>query len=271
MANPMYRRIADDLRLQIECGELGPGARLPAEPALQQRFGASRNTVRDAVKWLITRGLVETRPGQGTFVVEKTDPFVTSLASGSVLDESPEATVPRVEILQAGSAVAAGLQIPRGATVVSRHQRLFVDGAPYSLQTTFYPMRLVEQGATELIQAEDMTSGAVRYLEEQLGIQQAGWQDRITLRAPHAEEAAFFGLEEDGRTAVFETLRTGYDESGLPLRLTVTVYASDRNEFVVFAGKTPARAASAPGTHAGLFRETTCLNPCTGRSPRICA
>ena len=268
MANPMYRRIADDLRLQIESAELGPGARLPAEPALQQRYGASRNTVRDAVKWLITRGLVETRPGQGTFVVEKADPFVTSLASGSVLDESPEATVPRVEILQAGSAVAAELQIPQGATVVSRHQRRSIDGAPYSLQTTFYPMRLVEQGATDLIQAEDMASGAVRYLEEQLGIQQAGWQDRITVRSPDAAEAAFFGLEEDGRTAVFETLRTGYDASGLPLRLTATVYASDRNQFVVFAGKTPARPA--PGTDTGLFRETTCLNPCTGRSPRIC-
>jgi GntR family transcriptional regulator len=271
MANPMYRRIADDLRLQIESGELEPGARLPAEPALQQRYGASRNTVRDAVRWLITRGLVETRPGQGTFVVEKIDPFVTSLVSGSVLDEMPEATVPRVEIMQAGAAVAAELQIPRGASVVSRHQRRFIDGAPYSLQTTFYPMRLVEQGATDLIQAQDMTSGAVRYLEEELGIQQAGWQDRITVRSPHAEEAAFFGLEEDGRTGVFETLRTGYDESGLPLRLTATVYAADRNEFVVFAGRTPARPAPAPGADAGLFRETSCLNPCTGRSQRISA
>jgi DNA-binding GntR family transcriptional regulator len=54
MANPMYRQIAEDLR----------------------EHDASRNTVRDAVKWLTSLGLVETRPGQGTFVVDDIDPFV---------------------------------------------------------------------------------------------------------------------------------------------------------------------------------------------------
>ena len=71
MADPMYRQIAEDLRQQIESGELAPGAQLPTELELREQYDASRNTVRDAIKWLITRGLVETRPGQGTFVVEK--------------------------------------------------------------------------------------------------------------------------------------------------------------------------------------------------------
>ena len=79
MADPMYRQIADDLRRQIETGELAPGAQLRTELELREKYEASRNTVRDAIKWLITRGLVETRPGQGTFVVEKMIPFVTTL------------------------------------------------------------------------------------------------------------------------------------------------------------------------------------------------
>src|ERR1700694_3603497 len=79
MADPMYRQIADDLRLQIEEGSLPPGHQLRTELELREKYNASRNTVRDAVKWLITRGLVETRPGQGTFVVEKIYPFVTTL------------------------------------------------------------------------------------------------------------------------------------------------------------------------------------------------
>ncbi len=79
MVDPMYRQIADDLRRQIEAGELAPGAQLRTELELREKYDASRNTVRDAVKWLITRGLVETRPGQGTYVVEKISPFVTTL------------------------------------------------------------------------------------------------------------------------------------------------------------------------------------------------
>ena len=71
MADPMYRRIADDLREQIESGELEPGQQLRTEFELREHYKASRNTVRDAIKWLTTLGLVETRPGQGTFVVER--------------------------------------------------------------------------------------------------------------------------------------------------------------------------------------------------------
>src|SRR5580698_6575182 len=79
MVDPMYRRIAEDLRRQIESGELPSGAQLPTELELREQYEASRNTIRDAIKWLTALGLVETRPGQGTFVVEKIDPFVTTL------------------------------------------------------------------------------------------------------------------------------------------------------------------------------------------------
>ena len=79
MADPIHRRIADDLREQIECGQLQPGQQLPTEIELQEHYEASRNTVRDAIKSLTSLGLVETRPGQGTFVVKKAEPFFTTL------------------------------------------------------------------------------------------------------------------------------------------------------------------------------------------------
>ena len=81
MPEPMYRHIAEDLRAQIESGALARGSQLPTELELRERYEASRNTVRDAMKWLMNLGLVETRPGQGTFVVEKIDPFVTTLVT----------------------------------------------------------------------------------------------------------------------------------------------------------------------------------------------
>ncbi len=82
MPDPMWRQIAEDLRQKIESGELGSGdVALPTELELRETYNASRNTVRDAVKWLATRGLVVTRAGKGTFVARQPDPFVTRLSS----------------------------------------------------------------------------------------------------------------------------------------------------------------------------------------------
>ena len=79
MAEPMYRQIAEDLRRRIEAGELKRGSQLPTEIDLRELYDTSRNTVRDAIKWLSIRGLVETRPGQGTFVTQRITPSVTTL------------------------------------------------------------------------------------------------------------------------------------------------------------------------------------------------
>lgn len=80
MAEPMYRQIAEDLRARIETGEIAPGEQLPTELELRDQYSASRNTIRDAIKFLATRGLVETKPGQGTFAVQLIDPIVTTLS-----------------------------------------------------------------------------------------------------------------------------------------------------------------------------------------------
>ena len=61
MANPMYRQIAEELREQIESGVLRSGQQLKTELELRETYDASRNTVRDAIKWL-----AEFRPGRDT-------------------------------------------------------------------------------------------------------------------------------------------------------------------------------------------------------------
>ena len=50
---PRYQEIADELRQQIESGELPRDSQLPTEAELQRKFSAARNTVREAVKLLI--------------------------------------------------------------------------------------------------------------------------------------------------------------------------------------------------------------------------
>jgi GntR family transcriptional regulator len=65
---PIYQRISDDLEARIVSGALLPGERFPSERQLSEEHGASRMTVRQALRTLAERGLVETRNGLGTFV-----------------------------------------------------------------------------------------------------------------------------------------------------------------------------------------------------------
>lgn len=262
MASPMYRQIAEDVREQITSGKLKPGQQIPTEIELRRRYDASRNTVRDAIKWLMSLGMVETRPGQGTFVVKKIVPFVTALTTadpggpgddsivvpaaryGEVEESEPgerefTSSEPQVEIQKASTSVASQLRIAEGSQVISRHQKRYIDGTPWSMQTSFYPMGFALNGADLLLRAENIEVGTVRYLTESLGLQQSGYRDWIAVRSPDAPEAAFFSLPPDGRTSVFEIFRTAFDQTKRPIRLTITVFPADRNQFIVNVGDVP--------------------------------
>lgn len=264
MPEPMWRRIADDLREKIESGQLGRDGRpLPTELELREQYAASRNTVRDSVRWLINRGLVETRPGQGTFVVQQIVPFVTTLTGDPTTgrdDEGPvyiaeiqatrrhpSLTKPRVEAQEASGAIAEQLQIAEGTPVVSRHQRRYIDETPWSLQTSFYPQSLVERGATKLVDAANLDEGAVAYLTTAIGLHQIGYRNTITVRVPDPNETAFFRLPDAGRVAVYEVFRTAFDQDGEPFRLTVSVYPADRNQFTVVVGQVQEEINSSAG------------------------
>ncbi len=262
MGNPMYRQIAEQLRLRIESGELAPGSQLPTELVLREEFDASRNTVRDAIKWLTNLGLVDTRPGQGTFVAEAIDPFVTTLSgeTGSGLgggegasylsevseqNRKPSISPVQVEIQQAADNIAAGLWVSKGAEVISRHERRFIDGTPWSMQTSFYPVEFADRGAERLRSARNIDEGTVQYLHDTLHIRQVGFRDWITVRTPNANEADFFKLSQDGRVPVYEIFRTAFDGNGQPMRLTITVFPADRNQFIINVGDVPPPKSSA--------------------------
>ncbi len=64
----LYQRVVEHIENLIVNGDLQSGDRLPAERELTERFGVSRTVVREAVNSLQEKGLVEIRPGVGTFV-----------------------------------------------------------------------------------------------------------------------------------------------------------------------------------------------------------
>jgi GntR family transcriptional repressor for pyruvate dehydrogenase complex len=67
----LYEEVARDLADAIAQGRYAPGDFLPKEQALVTGYGASRNVVREALKLLSARGMVEVLHGRGTRVVPR--------------------------------------------------------------------------------------------------------------------------------------------------------------------------------------------------------
>ena len=63
-AEGLYARIVAE-------GQPGPGEKLPNELELSQELGVSRTTLREAIRSLVTQGVLEVRRGKGTFVSEQ--------------------------------------------------------------------------------------------------------------------------------------------------------------------------------------------------------
>jgi GntR family transcriptional regulator len=249
--SPMYRNIADDLRAKIQGGELPANAKLPTESELSTQYEASRNTVREAIRRLTDEGLLESRPGQGTFVARKLDPFVTVLTAdaktgfgggenAAYLSEvrsvhrEPDNTIPRVEVQTVSADVAALLEIEPATQVVSRSQNRLIDGVTWSKQTTFYLMDFVLKGANNLLMAQDIEGGAVSYLADEIGVKQSGYRDWITGRLAMEDEQALFEIGHNA--AVFVHSRVAFDQNNKPMRATITIFPVDRNQLVYNVG-----------------------------------
>ena len=72
-------------------GSLAADERLPSERRLAQEFGVSRPVVREALRSLVERGLIEVEPSRGAFVRGDTGPvsFPSRSISSTAAGEPP--------------------------------------------------------------------------------------------------------------------------------------------------------------------------------------
>ncbi|HEY7415821.1 MAG TPA: FadR/GntR family transcriptional regulator [Ktedonobacteraceae bacterium] len=66
----VFEQVAGQIEKRILDGELRSGDRLPTERELAEQFQVSRTAVREAMKMLAQKGLVDMRPGRGTIVID---------------------------------------------------------------------------------------------------------------------------------------------------------------------------------------------------------
>ena len=160
-----YRTIIERIRGLIASGALAPGDRLPPERKLAETLGVSRSNLRQAFQVLAERGIIESRQGDGTYLLaafEATDPgdvLVEAISeqSGFVQDvlEFRRMIEPQIAALAARRITSA--QIDRLKVVVCDQQRALMAGREDdSLDAEFH--RLLVESTNNRVFGQVMTT-----------------------------------------------------------------------------------------------------------------
>ena len=78
--------IVEQLVGHIQSGALRPGDKLPSERQLIEMLGVGRSSVREALQGLVMMGLVEVRPGHGSYVKSNLHSFIPDLSKPDLSD-----------------------------------------------------------------------------------------------------------------------------------------------------------------------------------------
>lgn len=236
MANdraPKYHRVADALRAEIREGVLAPGARLPAETALVERFRVSLPTVRQALSLLRAEGLIESIHGVGTFVKEQRRLQRRSRGRyGSARGHQKLLTHHlRHEIVFAGrdqvpTHIAEAMGVEPDTEVVIRRRHLFdkESGRPEELGASYLPVNVA--GGTYLEEPTVVPKALFLCVEELTGRRYTHAHDQWIARMPTAEEAAH--LELPTGAAVLQVIHCARDENDEVLEVSESVWPADR-------------------------------------------
>ena len=84
---PLGARIEDELMHYILQEPVEPGQKIPNEFELAEKFGVGRSTIREAVKGLVSRGILEVRRGSGTYVINTSSLDEDPLGLGKIEDK----------------------------------------------------------------------------------------------------------------------------------------------------------------------------------------
>lgn len=238
---PITHQITSELRGKIEDGTYGPGALLPSEPELAQKYGVSRQTARSALKALEQEGLIVVHSTRGRTVRNR--PPLRRVSSARRHASHRQSGKPEFDT----EAVAQGqvpsrriLMVGRGSApkdvakilgvepeVVIRKRLQLLDGVPVVISTSYYPLWMA--AGTRLESADALPEGPDNLIED-LGHRFARGMELLQARMPTQEELQLLDLAPG--VPVVRMLHIDYGPDGRTLQVADDLYAADRHEFV---------------------------------------
>ncbi|MGG0590926.1 GntR family transcriptional regulator [Priestia megaterium] len=228
---PIYYQIEEQLKKQIENGELKPNDSLPSEREFAERFEISRMTVRQAINNLVNDGYLYRQKGRGTFVSEKKleqqlvglTSFTEDMKARGMM---PSSKLLSFEIIAASEKIAEQLHISLHAPVYEIKRIRLADDVPMALESVYVSANLVK-GLTESI----VNDSLYRYIEEELGLKIG--EANQTLESILASETEVKHLGISSYSPVLLIQRNTYLQDGTPLEVVKSSYRADRYKFTI--------------------------------------
>lgn len=243
---PLHRQIGGELRAQILGRALPPGAQVPTEAELQERYGVSRSVVRQALAALEQEGLVERRRGRGTTVRERGELHrLVQRVPGLSTQVADEGVPVSTRILELGLEPASEANSVLGSAEVLRMRRLrSAGGEPLALIETWLPQELGDLSADELTDASLHAT-----IQRRFGTHIVAGQRQVRAVGADAETAELLQVAVGAPVLLLDGTST--DESARPVEVFRTWHRADRVVFDLAVLREPDGAAN-PDSVAGL-------------------
>jgi GntR family transcriptional regulator len=181
---PLYAQIQRNIEVGIATNKLKPGDTILGEVELASLYGVSRVTVRQALRELVTEGLLYRIQGKGTFVsqpvIQRTDPHITSFFYEMVQSGRKPSAEFTAEICEPDADAIKLLQLEPGELVIVTKRLRFIDGEPivYQINTT---REILCPGLLE----EDLSKQSFQYiLEIKYGLRISEVDEELTVMKP---------------------------------------------------------------------------------------
>lgn len=210
---------------------LPPGAALPSERELADRYGLARMTVRNEVERLTAEGSVYRLHGRGTFVAE---PRIAQAGAFSSFTEDmvarglrPGSIVTSTEVIAADGFLAATLEIKPGDDCFRLGRVRTADGHPMAVEQAYLPLGMLA-GIEEV---EFVDASLFEVLGERFGIELGEAEQRVVAVSIEADEAPLLGVPEGAPGLRFHTLARNGD--GTPVYYAISLFRGDRYEIAL--------------------------------------
>ena len=224
---PLYFQVAQELERRIMTGEIPAGTRLENEVVLAARLGLSRPTLRQAVEYLVDRGMLVRKRGVGTQVVRPRVRRPVELSSlYDDLDRVGER--PRTEVLRLAreappDSVATLMEVAPGTEVYAVERLRYARDEPLALMRNYVPLGLV--GLDE----EKLAHNGLYQLLRAAGLTLKIASQSIGARNATTAEARILG---EARGAPLLTMdRIVYDDIGRVIEVGAHLYRASRYSF----------------------------------------
>lgn len=230
-AVPVYARIAEELRQNIQQGIYRVGDKLPTEVQLSDRFRVNRHTVRRAIALLKSEGLLRVDQGRGTFVagIPIRYPIGQRVRFNETLTaqgfETSFQLVRSVEV-PADASVAKGLELAIGDPVAVIERLTFADDQPISISAGHFPLKRFPA----ILSQEPRMWSISNLLREVYGCDHIRRSTRVSARVVNPQDARLLKLPLNYPILLVES--TNVDQDGKPVEYGVTRFRGDRMELV---------------------------------------